>query len=78
MNPDYKVKINTNSACLKAYININSNLLIVIDDWCSMLTDRGDGYEDEIEYGNASMELSIENAIKLRDALNGYIMSKTI
>lgn len=69
-----KFKINSVRAELSAWLHpIENHLVIHVQDECSMTVDRGNGDEEEYEYGDASIMMDKKRVIKLRDALNDFL-----
>jgi len=48
-------------------------LRLSVKDWCARSIDRGDGWEEDEEYGKGTILLSYGQAVALRNQLNKYI-----
>jgi len=69
-----KFQISAVRSELKSWLHpITNHVVIHIDDWCSTTVDRGDGDEEDVEYGEATIMLDKKRAISLRDKLNEFI-----
>jgi|JI10StandDraft_1071094.scaffolds.fasta_scaffold66913_3 hypothetical protein len=67
------LKQNT-SARLKAQEETLSGLLLIkVEEWPSMCVDRGDGDEDEYEYGSGAILLNRDDVIALKHRLEVYL-----
>lgn len=67
-------RIESASARIKAWIHpIANHIVLKTEDWHSMTVDRGDGDEEDVDYGSASIMLDKRRAIELRDKLNELI-----
>ncbi len=77
MEESKNFKIKSVGAELKLYINIFGHLLLKVEDWSSMTTDRGNGDEEDYEYGSAGISLDKDRVIQLRDKLNEFIETMT-
>lgn len=67
-------KLEAASARLCTWLHpIANHIVIKTEDWHSMAVDRGEGDEEDVEYGDACIMLDKNRAIKLRNNLNELI-----